>query len=574
MKTYILLLLIGICLLSSCNVRNHSSNKRYSVYFEELKQALEKKEDYTDAFHAQLNNYKQKSVQANDIEGHYFYNKLIYERYILFNTDSAFSYIDKNMAIAKQFKKSQWIAETMIAKGYAYTASGILGEAKTTFDKASVLPMNKELREEYYVQKIFYLTHLENFLQNKVDEVLLCADSLIRLDPVTSSPYYLWGRFWQNNQGMKTPGLKELIERKLKVMNPEDPFYSRLCYAAGTLFNQSHDTENTIKYFVKMCVIDIRHVSRDLPMLPAVADLASQVGELNYANRFMRATIAIQNDFPDRVRGSYLNKHMINVYNANIQQLEDRESRYRSINSWLIPIAFILLCFLLLVIHSFIKQGKLRRQLASNNEQLDGYTKELLALEKEMIEKNEQLQEQRNQLSEANRYLAEANFLKENYIGSLFTVCSDYINKTEALHKTFNRKLKAKQYEELLKLTESTDSNITKEVHELYQTFDRIFLSIFPDFVDQFNTLLRPEEQIKLSSKKGLTADLRIYALVRLGINSSVKIASILHVSVQTIYNSRMKIRSKATPSDEEFPQRVMCLGGNLQTENSLKTGD
>jgi hypothetical protein len=92
----------------------------------------------------------------------------------------------------------------------------------------------------------------------------------------------------------------------------------------------------------------------------------------------------------------------------------------------------------------------------------------------------------------------------------------------------------------------------------------------FPDFVEQFNGLLRPEERITLRAGEKLNTDLRIYAMVRLGINSSTKIAKILGLSTQSVYNARQKMRARATESEEEFPVRVRRLAIN----NSLIEGD
>lgn len=99
------------------------------------------------------------------------------------------------------------------------------------------------------------------------------------------------------------------------------------------------------------------------------------------------------------------------------------------------------------------------------------------------------------------------------------------------------------------------------EVKELYANFDRVFLAIYPDVVSDFNSLLRPEERIVLKRPDQLTTELRIYALVRLGLNDSVKIAKFLHVSVQTVYNTRLRTRNKAAVAKESFAETVKGLG-------------
>ena len=138
------------------------------------------------------------------------------------------------------------------------------------------------------------------------------------------------------------------------------------------------------------------------------------------------------------------------------------------------------------------------------------------------------------------------------------------------LLRDINRKLTARQYDLALKATRPKNEDDMKEQHELWAKFDEIFLQLFPDFVEQFNGLLRPEERITLRAGEKLNTDLRIYAMVRLGINSSTKIAKILGLSTQSVYNARQKMRARATESEEEFPVRVRRLAIN----NSLIEGD
>ena len=141
-----------------------------------------------------------------------------------------------------------------------------------------------------------------------------------------------------------------------------------------------------------------------------------------------------------------------------------------------------------------------------------------------------------------------------------FSICSSYISKLEEYRKNVNRKLKTGQVEELKSWSAST-SIVQSELKEFYHSFDAIFLHVYPDFVDDFNALLRPEERVVLKEGELLNTELRIYALVRLGINDSVKIAEFLHCSPQTVYNNRLRTRNKAVIPKENFAEVVRSLG-------------
>ena len=173
---------------------------------------------------------------------------------------------------------------------------------------------------------------------------------------------------------------------------------------------------------------------------------------------------------------------------------------------------------------------------------------------------NGELSEINEKLKVSNDELLESNYVKEEYIGYVFSICSSYITKLEEYRKNISRKLKAGQIDDIISLTSST-TMVQSELKEFYHSFDAIFLHVYPNFVEDFNTLLRPEERIVLKEGELLNTELRIYALVRLGINDSVKIAEFLHCSPQTVYNNRLRTRNKGIIPKEEFAEKVRSLG-------------
>jgi hypothetical protein len=162
------------------------------------------------------------------------------------------------------------------------------------------------------------------------------------------------------------------------------------------------------------------------------------------------------------------------------------------------------------------------------------------------------------QLVNANQKLDEVNLIKEKYIGNFMNQCAVYIDKLDDYRKNVNRKLKAGQIDELLKQT-SSSRDLERDVEELYDTFDRAFFKIYPNFVEEFNRLLKEEERYKLGLNR-LNSELRIYALIKLGINDVDQVAAFLRYSNQTIYNYKSKVRGKAIES-ENFESEVKKIG-------------
>ncbi|MDB4923537.1 DUF6377 domain-containing protein, partial [Mucilaginibacter sp.] len=154
--------------------------------------------------------------------------------------------------------------------------------------------------------------------------------------------------------------------------------------------------------------------------------------------------------------------------------------------------------------------------------------------------------------------LNEANTIKEEYIGYYFNLISEYIDKLDKFKRSVDNKLITKRFDDIRILVNNI--NLTKEREELFINFDKAFLKIFPNFVQAYNALFCEENRVKLLPNQLLNTDLRIFALIRLGINDTEKIAHILEYSVNTIYNYKARIKSKSIVHNDEFEQAIMAI--------------
>ncbi|HWD90393.1 MAG TPA: DUF6377 domain-containing protein [Mucilaginibacter sp.] len=178
----------------------------------------------------------------------------------------------------------------------------------------------------------------------------------------------------------------------------------------------------------------------------------------------------------------------------------------------------------------------------------------------QLADLNNEITNSNSRLKDANIQLKEANKIKETYIANFFDLCSSYIDKLENFRKLISKKASDKNLEGLQRMLRSTNI-VDSEAEELYKIFDNIFLSLYPTFVIEFNLLLGQKDRISLKHGELLNTELRIYALVRLGITDSNQIASFLRYSVSTIYNYRTSARNKATVSRDSFEEKVMRIG-------------
>ena len=173
---------------------------------------------------------------------------------------------------------------------------------------------------------------------------------------------------------------------------------------------------------------------------------------------------------------------------------------------------------------------------------------------------NKELLQVNGQLRSTNRHLAESSYLKETFIGRYMDQCSVYLEKMNEYRRTLGKIAASGNVDELYKSIKSTRF-IETELKEFYVNFDNTFLQLFPTFVEDFNALLVEDKQVQLKEGELMNTELRIYALIRLGITDSVKIAQFLRYSVTTIYNYRVKVRNKATGDRDSLEDEVMKIG-------------
>lgn len=285
-----------------------------------------------------------------------------------------------------------------------------------------------------------------------------------------------------------------------------------------------------------------------------------ECGDIDRAYTYINYCLQNAQIYRNRVRVIGISKVQDAVHQAYQERNRKQEARLHLFLVLVSILSIVLLIAIFYIYRQMKHLSKSRAKLNEVNQLLNRHVDELSLAQTRLAEVNDQLQSLNGQLKEANSQLRESNYVKEEYIGYVFAICSNYISKLDEFRKNINRKIKAKQFDDVKTLTD-TPTMAQNELKEFYHNFDAIFLHVYPDFVNDFNALLQPEERIVLKEGELLNTELRIYALVRLGINDSVKIAEFLHCSAQTVYNNRLKTRNKAIIPKEEFANTVRSLG-------------
>ena len=204
-------------------------------------------------------------------------------------------------------------------------------------------------------------------------------------------------------------------------------------------------------------------------------------------------------------------------------------------------------------------------ELKYNNNELKNFNNELKDSNKALKDSNNELKDSNNELKDSNKALRNSNDELENtntkrelMANAFIMLCYQYIERLDSQRKLVIRKIKANQQKELLSILSSSKRG-TEESQNFFSQFDKIFLSLYPSFVNELNSLLIPEAQIELKEDNELTPSLRVAALVRLGVTESPKIAGILSYSLQTIYNYRSTLKNSAIDK-EHFEENLQKL--------------
>ena len=206
----------------------------------------------------------------------------------------------------------------------------------------------------------------------------------------------------------------------------------------------------------------------------------------------------------------------------------------------------VLVVLMLLMRKQMARIARARREVEEANGELNRLNDELLS--------------SNGKLAEAYNAIAEISEMKEAYIGRYMDQCVAYIEKLDSYRKSIGKLVSSGKSDDLKALVKSS-TMIDQELKAFYDQFDKTFLSLFPTFVDDLNSLLMPEEAIIPRREGSLTAEQRIFALIRLGISDSDKIARFLRYSLTTIYNYRTKVRNKARGDRNLLESEILKIG-------------
>ena len=476
------------------------------------------------------------ALPASKREGRY-YEQLysIYLEYKVFSYDSAHHYAELCYQEAQRMNSAEKILEAKQAVIFTLITAGILTEAEglmKTIDRASI-PANQ--LEAYYDlncnlwRNMADYIHEEPYYTKYISRCNAYNDSIIALHPVGTIEWWAYTGMLQMRTGQYAKAEKSLL-RVLSMCEGDLRMEATTSAELAWAYFNLNDEDKAIQLFARSAIADNESATREITALYHLARFIYKRGDYERASIYVHQALEEVNFFNTRLR-----KVEINDILPIIEQ--DRYDALSSQRNWLIAASVLFFVLLFIMVGAYVVIRK-------NNQKLK--------------EARQTIAENLEQLQVANSHLQEDGKIKNAYIGRSFYTNAEYITKLEKLFKSIDRKLVAKQYEDLRMMVRL--STLNSERDNMFEAFDHTFLSLFPDYVVRYNELFDEEDRKEPEKENSLTTEMRIYALVRLGVSDSESIAKFLNFSVHTVNTYKTRIRNRSRYKGDQFESLIMQI--------------
>lgn len=532
MKSFISIVTVFIIFSHGrCLAQMDSILRNLDEIIESKEYFIEKKQEKIDGLKREF--YSKKNKLSDSELFNYFLQ--LTEQYETFKFDSAYHYGAELVKVSNQTKDPEKTAVAKIKLSNILISAGLFSPMLDTLKSIEISDLSNQSKALYYSALSRGYFDMESFSQSEYydsvyhEKGMAYMDSAMRYYPENTWQYFSL----KAQKELKTGYHDEAIETLNNLIYGFDLSNDQVAIQFMSLAFTYHIIgmdDKALRFMVEASVADFRAAKKETVALLFLANYLFEQGDVERASRYINIALDDSRFYGSNFRIWQVSQFLPIIKSEHIVTIEKQKQKL-----WYFAIVVSLLSVLLIVSLSIIfRQIKKLRKA------------------KRMVENIN------SQLSAINEELSIANKIKEKYIGYFFSVNSQLIEKLEKFKNAIKRKINRRQFDDLIYELETI--NINHEKLNLYRNFDQAFLKIFPDFVSRFNVLLKEDEQIVLKEGQLLNTELRIYALIRLGINDNEKISRILDYSVNTIYTYKSKIKNKSKVPGAEFEDEIMKI--------------
>ena len=519
---------------------------------QKLDNLLEQRKALIDNKNKDINRLKKNlTTSENTLKRLQTYEQL-FEEYYVFQFDSAMTYLNKGIKLAKETQNTYYYNSNTISKAELLSIGGLYSEAIHEIEQVDTTRLDKAQHFEYYFSLFRIHTYWADFCNDKTytpTHRLKAQEYLKKAMPFCDETaktyeYYLgeYAVFVLNNP----QAARAHYVKAIKQLPQNSRFYAMSCFALSGSYGNEGNTEKQEEFLLLSSIADIENCTMENFALQNLAMYIFEHNkdELDLAQQYIQTALEDAHFYNNRLRIIEISSKLPVIVSSYQQTLNQRNK----VQMTAIIAISLLLLFLLSAVFYIVKQTKRlslqQQELQKNNNQLS--------------ELNTQQKELNTQLHDLNALLVDTNRKRERLAKLYIDLCAKYIARLKKQQTLVKRKIKANQITELLSQL-SSERLSEEDAATFLSRFDKAFLDLYPDFTEELNSLLLPEGQIQNKSTDELTTEQRIMALIRLGVKESAEIADLLFYSPQTIYNYRSVLKGKAI-NKETFEEEVMKL--------------
>ncbi|HEY3405238.1 MAG TPA: DUF6377 domain-containing protein [Ohtaekwangia sp.] len=524
---------LSIFLVSTlhCSIAQSASDSLLRV----LNLEIEKRADYEQQQLTEIEAFKKEAVQAPTDKKFDAYLR-IYELYKSFKYDSAFFYARQLQKVADADHEPIKINSAKMKMTFVLISAGLFHEALDTLQTiSSPLRLPDTLKVEYYYLLARTCYDLADFsqdnyyLNNYAERANAYTDSAMNFIKPGSFDFLLM-------KGLKTLHLRQmdearaLYEKMISGFELTTPQYAVATSTLSFIYYYSNETEKSKEMIIRAAIADIHSNTKETLATMRLAEMLYKEGDIESAYKYIRIAMEDADFYGARHRKAQVSAIFPVIEGRQLSMIESNRKMLFTYSLLLTVLTASVIGFLVII---FRQNRKIKKA-------------------------NELITQANASLTEINHQLNEANRIKEEYVWYYFSTTAEYITRLDSLKKSLDMKLMTKKLEDLRFTVDSI--NIKHERDELYNNFDRVFLKLFPDFVTVFNSLFKEEDRIQLKDGQLLNTELRIFALIRMGITDHERIAKILDYSVTTIYTYKTRLRNKSMLANDAFDRTIMSI--------------
>ncbi len=544
-----LLLYLAILPLLLATAPKAPTQNDATALLDSLDAAIDRAPHYEAMKQTRISQLKRQLRSGGSAEVRFKLGLRLYEEYRSYKNDSAISAARYSLDIARQSGRTDRVGLCLSLIAYQSSTAGHYADAEATLRQVDVGRLQGRGLFCYYraqnhlYSETAYYSHLQD-VKDSAHALALRYERLMlnSVDKNTGEHReYLCRSLYNAHRYAEA---QRVCDQWLQEVSEETHEYAMVAYYEYRLRLAARDTAGMIRWLARSAINDVKLSTTDQASLWSLAEIINGTDNAR-AYRYVKFSWQCAQTFGTDVRSRQISP-ILSAIEAQYQLQADRS--FHRLRLFALVITLLAAALLSMLYYA----NRQRRRLAQARNDLDKRNSEL-------AEMNRKLNAMNAEMKTVNAQLSESNTVKEFYIGRFLAICSDYVDRLDQNRRHANRMIREHKVDELYEQTRSNGQK-DRNVEELYNHFDRAFLSIFPHFVDELNALLRPECQITVP-EGNLNTTLRIFALIRLGIDDSGKIAELLHYSVNTIYNYRTRTKNGCAGDRGSFEEKVKSLG-------------